>query len=370
MARYRVLIVDDQRDIRRVLSAGLSTLPMNIDVVDVPSAEEAMLVAHGPFDLMVSDVWLPGISGLDLINRIHKINASMKVMLMTGLSDPEIREKVERAGAEAFFYKPVDLDQFLNAVVKALSGSTAPDEIETAAGQQLDAIGTPLPLLDRLEELRQKAVMGLAAVLEVDGKVVAQSGFLQDVYNQDDLSVEFTHLHTIGIELSSLLESPDPDNLFYIAGSKYHFLAASINPDYLLVLTSEQPFQHKLSQLNQWLSEAIRGLDRILVGIQLDHSLAAGGEDEIQQVSEELVSENEVEQITLRSLEEELAGVEITEEDKAAVDALFDQADRKKVEHTDIDQFWDNLVEESESPHIGEGMISYDDAVDMGLAPD
>jgi DNA-binding NtrC family response regulator len=84
MPRYRVLIVDDQKDIRRLLNTGLSILPEKIDVVDVPSAEEAMLVLRGSFDLMVSDIRLPGISGLDLFRRIHKQHPKMKIMLMTG----------------------------------------------------------------------------------------------------------------------------------------------------------------------------------------------------------------------------------------------------------------------------------------------
>jgi CheY-like chemotaxis protein len=54
--------VDDQKDIRRLLLAGLSTLSaIQVEIVDVPSAEEAMLVAtSGTFDLMVSDVRLSG----------------------------------------------------------------------------------------------------------------------------------------------------------------------------------------------------------------------------------------------------------------------------------------------------------------------
>ena len=73
MSSYHILIVDDQKDIRRVLVSGLQTLGQKLDVIEVPSAEEAMLLApRRTFDLIVTDVRLPGISGLDLVKRRHE----------------------------------------------------------------------------------------------------------------------------------------------------------------------------------------------------------------------------------------------------------------------------------------------------------
>ena len=372
MARYRVLIVDDQRDVRRVLSAGLATLPMKIDVVDVPSAEEAMLVAHGSYDLMISDVRLPGISGLVLVSRVQKLHPTMKIMLITGLTDPKIRQEVEEAGAEAFFYKPINLDLFLSEVERLLTGLPANESQDTGAVRPQSAAQKSLVLVDRLEDLRRKAVMGLAAVLDVDGKVIAQAGFLQGVYIQEVIPLSFARLHAAGIELSKQVYSPEPDNLFYITGNKHHFYMISINSDYFLVLTSEQPFQDKLDRLNLWLPDTVRKLEQVLSGEREDRpsSEEIDLEPELEPESEALAEVDQAELNLLHSLEEELANVEVSLEEQAAVDALFNQANIKKVEHTDLDEFWDTLAEENGSLHAGEGAISYDDALDMGLAPE
>ena len=121
MEPYRILIVDDQRDIRRMLRAGLDTLGVKFLVVDVPSGEEAMLViTRQHFDLLITDVRLPGISGLELILQAKARNPGLKLILITGVPDTTIRQRVIEAGADAFFFKPLDMADFLDAVERCL----------------------------------------------------------------------------------------------------------------------------------------------------------------------------------------------------------------------------------------------------------
>ena len=85
---YQILIVDDQHNVRRVLASGLQSLGQQIEVTEVPSAEEAMLIApRRKFDLIITDVRLPGMSGLDLVSRLKLRNPEIKLILMTGAED-------------------------------------------------------------------------------------------------------------------------------------------------------------------------------------------------------------------------------------------------------------------------------------------
>ena len=69
VAPPRILIVDDQRDITRMLRLAVEALGRGYSVADVPSAEEALLeVRRAAVDLLITDLRLPGISGLELIN--------------------------------------------------------------------------------------------------------------------------------------------------------------------------------------------------------------------------------------------------------------------------------------------------------------
>ncbi len=70
MAGPRILIVDDQREIARVLQSSLEGLEHELEISLAMSGEEAILeLTRGDIDLLVADVRLPGISGLELMEK-------------------------------------------------------------------------------------------------------------------------------------------------------------------------------------------------------------------------------------------------------------------------------------------------------------
>src|SRR5258706_7322784 len=132
MAAPRILIVDDQRDITRMLRAALETLGRGYVIVDVPSAEEAQLeFRRGPVDLLITDLRLPGISGLELIQRLHKASSESHMLVISGYADETSRAEFKRLGA-TFIAKPLDLQDFLQSVQDIL-GSRAADPGGAAA---------------------------------------------------------------------------------------------------------------------------------------------------------------------------------------------------------------------------------------------
>ncbi len=148
MHSRRVLIVDDQVDVRRVLRAGLEMLGQEIKVTDVPSAEEALLIiSRQPVDLLITDIYLPGISGLELKDRARKRNPELRMILITGMSDEEMRQKVVNAGADAYFFKPIDMAGFLDTAQQLLGIKAPPPAqkiwLEQAAGSAAPAAACP-----------------------------------------------------------------------------------------------------------------------------------------------------------------------------------------------------------------------------------
>ena len=63
---------------------------------------------------------MPGISGLELLERAQAKNPGLKLILITGVIDPQVRKQVSQAGAEAFFFKPLEMPDFLGAVERCL----------------------------------------------------------------------------------------------------------------------------------------------------------------------------------------------------------------------------------------------------------
>src|SRR5918996_3587083 len=121
MAAPCVLLVDDQKDIVRLLHSSLQTLGHQLDLVDAPSGEEALLEAsRRKIDLLVADYLLPGISGVELMYKIRRRYPELRVIFISGMTERKARNEMLNAGAVAMFDKPVPLADFLDAVERSL----------------------------------------------------------------------------------------------------------------------------------------------------------------------------------------------------------------------------------------------------------
>jgi len=117
-----VLIVDDQRDILKLLRATLESLKnRELKIFEAPSGEEALLEsARHKIDLLVTDYLLPGMTGVELMHKIRAKHPEAKVILITGMTDRKVRDEMLNAGATAIFDKPIPLADFLDAVERGL----------------------------------------------------------------------------------------------------------------------------------------------------------------------------------------------------------------------------------------------------------
>src|SRR5881296_2594846 len=120
----RVLIVDDDAGQRSLLDSFLKS--QGFDTVPVASGERALEVLRGgDFNMMISDVRMPGMSGLETLRQARKEHTVLPVLLVTAYAD--IREAVGamRDGAVNYLAKPIDLDELLASVQQATGISQA-----------------------------------------------------------------------------------------------------------------------------------------------------------------------------------------------------------------------------------------------------
>jgi CheY-like chemotaxis protein len=133
MQMKRVLIVDDAIDLGRLLQDALKTIHPDISISVVPSAEEALLEStRFTLDVLITDLRLPGMTGLDLIRKIRVRQPNVKVILMTGLRpDDRLYRQKEEAAVDIFLRKPIMTPEFLDAVDQLLGESKpAPEPAE------------------------------------------------------------------------------------------------------------------------------------------------------------------------------------------------------------------------------------------------
>jgi DNA-binding response OmpR family regulator len=130
--RKRILIVDDDPDIHQLLAAALSDRNYSID--DQYNGLEALsfLETH-PCDLVVTDVRMPGLDGLELLRKINAVRPGTKVLVMTAESTPSTVIGSLRDHAAGYFSKPFSLDAAAEIVALTLRASAAEGDIEVVS---------------------------------------------------------------------------------------------------------------------------------------------------------------------------------------------------------------------------------------------
>ena len=117
-ADFRVLVVDDDPDMQRLLALMIRTEGMQADTADDGDAALARASAAPPPDLILLDVMLPGIDGFIVCERLKHdpATAMIPIVLITALEDRASRVRGIRAGADDFLSKPVQREELLARV--------------------------------------------------------------------------------------------------------------------------------------------------------------------------------------------------------------------------------------------------------------
>jgi FixJ family two-component response regulator len=119
-----VAIVDDDASLRRALARLLRTVGWQ--AVTFASAE-AFLQAdlQKPPDCLVLDLWLPGMSGMELLEHLRTLGSTLPVILITGRDDVQMRLRAVPMGAVACLRKPLDEEDLLLAIQRGLGQKPA-----------------------------------------------------------------------------------------------------------------------------------------------------------------------------------------------------------------------------------------------------
>jgi CheY-like chemotaxis protein len=113
----KVLIVDDEINLVRNILGYLGSFSGEFELQAAHTGEDALkIVAHQKPDLLLTDVRLPGMDGIELLRRALETAPSLQVIVMTAFSSPEIRRQALGEGAIRFIEKPLDLDELLQVL--------------------------------------------------------------------------------------------------------------------------------------------------------------------------------------------------------------------------------------------------------------
>ncbi|MCK9603735.1 MAG: response regulator [Candidatus Omnitrophica bacterium] len=130
MAGEKILVVDDAKNIRDTFSLAFD----EYNIVPVASAREALGILRKPndIDLVVLDVVMPEMDGLELLKEIKKLNSEHKVVIMTGYSTKDVAIEALRSQADEYIEKPFDIEKTKEIFKRLLDENRSPYGADTS----------------------------------------------------------------------------------------------------------------------------------------------------------------------------------------------------------------------------------------------
>ncbi len=139
MARKSILVVDDEKSQREILEMILSG--EGYDVTTASSGEAAMkFVADRHFDLVLTDLKMTGMSGLDLLKELTDFDKSIIVLLLTAHGTVDSAVDALRLGAFDYLQKPYDREKLLDTISRALTQLTSLDSEIVSDSEEMDKV--------------------------------------------------------------------------------------------------------------------------------------------------------------------------------------------------------------------------------------
>lgn len=123
----RILIVDDHPNAASILARGLGQFNRPVEILTARSGEEALeLIQHSPVDMLITDFMMPGMNGLELIEKLKGEQEPKHTVLITAYDSPGLAATARRLKVNDYLVKPFQPDKIRSIVGKALEGLNLP----------------------------------------------------------------------------------------------------------------------------------------------------------------------------------------------------------------------------------------------------
>ncbi len=364
--KKKILIVDDHFEMLDFLRSMLQLSNPDFEVSAVPSGEEGLLELHGSrFDLLISDVRLPGISGFELVRKARRLQADLPMLMITGYASAQGRKEAEQLGVLRYFQKPLDTDALLAAIHAALHESPAPAtrrgdtkplgrapqavaaESEPEAAEGLPAGDVEAPAAQtaaRLQALLSDTGAVDVLLAQADGQIVQRAGGSSQP--ADHLARLLARSLQDSFELAQALGSAEPLTIQYQSGATTDVYAANVGRAHFLIMLFDAAARRgRIGTVWVFAQRAVKELRELL--------------DEPGAPAAAAPAEEPPAETPPPPAEQAAEGQE-----HDALFHLLQQSDGG--EHVDLDGYWEEAA--ADAPQGGPG-LSYDEALRQGLLP-
>ena len=164
MRAIRILVVDDHPIVRQGITSLLSNYPEFEIVGEADNGQDAVVLAmEEEPDVVLLDIRMPGLSGLEVLRRIRPLQPQARVLMLTSFDDDEYVVGALRAGAQGYVLKNVSDEMLVNAIRGVYRGERvlSPQAAERVVQQLLNEEPAPVPMVDVTFDEEERRILRL-----------------------------------------------------------------------------------------------------------------------------------------------------------------------------------------------------------------
>jgi len=116
----RILVIDDDYDIRELFKDLFEDFSVNIDTADSGEAGLKM-IAENNYNLIYIDINLPGMNGLDVLKGAYNIQPDANYIIISGYLTEDLTEQALKSGAHGYIYKPLSIKDIISTAMRFIT---------------------------------------------------------------------------------------------------------------------------------------------------------------------------------------------------------------------------------------------------------
>ncbi len=296
-----------------------------------------MEVSRHRIDLLVADYLLPGMTGVELMHKVRIRHPDVKVIWITGMTDSKARDEMLNAGAVAIFDKPIPLADFLDMVERSLGlvRTIFPSVTDAKTEAKRSRVS------DLLANFRQDTKASAVFLISDRGLVVARAGDLHDSSREVSLVSALTAIFSAGLKVAKFNRQEALNQYFIFPGGDHDLLLIPVDPSYSLLLAGngiasrENIFDivEAMLKVRNEVGKSLRSM-----GVTAELKLPIPSSTRAQEKRKD------------RRSEDHPAAPEM--------EALLNEAGKKKIKQEEIDAFWNQAAEQNANKATNSEVIS------------
>lgn len=235
MNQQKILIVDDEPKVAFFFQKYLEMVPEHYLAITVHSGSQAIEeLQKQSYDLLITDLRMPQMDGLELVRRARTISPKTKTILMTAYGTDEVWEQANKLDIFRSLSKPLKVTDLLDAVRGALTEKhPAGSGLLILSGEGFEQ------LTNYLEQLRVDLGARVTVLADMTGRILAYSGSTETLELSTMIALLGGNM-AASVELSSRLNYPEINHLSFYEGPPFDLYAATVSPNFFITLVFDR----------------------------------------------------------------------------------------------------------------------------------